>query len=1120
MKSVIDSPAETEALRFALLQMVQISTDGSILKRQALRSALPPQSTRGIGALEAARLLVADGDFVEPAHEALFGAWSRLAGWVKEARAALMVRTEAQTDAALWESSGQRYEYLWAETRLDRAKRLLTTQRIGITRNTASFLEASTKAVEEQHRKELAERDRELTRLRRQRLIVASFAAGALAAAAVAISFYVVARNAEAESNISLRTSRLQTARVACRDITVGARDTGIQALQEAAKIRPGDDLRMALVDCLLRPGLRELSERQGVSEPPFIKLGDPLVDQAGKTKATLRPTAEEDKFVIAVERDGEALAAWPLVASEADSLRLSPDGAMVAVMRQSFGLAEQTMDVFDSRTGKKLWSFRVETAGLGHWSASSGRISFSASGRYIAAAGNAGSILAWDLSPTNAPAAALQARPFSDQAMLTAVSPDGRWVAAMDEKHNLVVVETETNDVVAAAPHAGSMRGFNSLVLEWTTQDRIVVGAKQWQWLPPSDHGFWARSNIGRQRSITDVVFGPQGMTLGVATEYSGMPYVLDISGREARIRTPLKSRGFPSGLESLAFPDSTASVCGAQLSAILCWQLNSGAVEVLSGDDYSRWYRQLNADDDRVMAAGERKITVLEALDIKGNLLWQRTLERTSVFGLKAVFDHSGQRMAFASTDKSTSFDVIALADGATVQSFRKDDPNEVLTPINLEEGFALLDGSDLSIRRLEDGKVLAGPHAAKDAEHSNSDIIMRGNVVVERSRSGQLTFWTIGGGQCRLKSIVQPRNRAIALSSSGAHFAAFDGEVLKVWDTTTCEAVEVPTSENGSNLTNLAFTPNDQDIRFRSASNEITTYVLGTKQVSRTAFKPLADCAFEAGSGWSGDAGTLWQACKGGKSTIVKAWRAADGTSDFEVTLGAESREGVTVLIDPTLHTIIVTRERSKPGIWGWSLSGGSATETDLCRSAAVEGTAKVQLFDHGAKAAFLSQGGKDGTRIDLKVVDTRSCKSTPVTLPSADAVLGSTSSDGFVVATGASIKAVSRDGQIEWSSLENAGRIRRAAMSADGKLVAAALEDGSIAVGKARRAETIFRFPTGPGEVKTLAFSPDGSWLAAGTEAGRVHLWPLAALDADVAEIFRADHASTPKILMNQ
>ncbi|UFZ07623.1 WD40 repeat domain-containing protein [Bradyrhizobium ontarionense] len=1111
-KSVIDNPADAEALRIALLEMIQISTDGSILKRQALRSGLPAQSTRGIDALEAARLLVADGDFVEPAHEALFGAWNRLADWVKEARAALMVRTEAQTDAALWESSGRRPEYLWAEARLDRAKRLLATQRIGATDKSASFLVASTKAVEEQHRKDLAERDRELTRLRRQRLIVGGFAGGALAAAAVAISFYIDARNAEAESNNSLRTSRLQTARVACRDVTVGARDTGIQALQEAAKIRPGDDLRTALVDCLQRPGLRELSERQGVSEPPSLKPGDPLVDQVGTTKATLRPAAEKDKFIIAVERDGAAQAAWPLVASEADSLRLSPDGAMVGVMRQGFGLADQTLEVFESRTGKTLWSFRVETASLGHWSASAGRISFSASGRYIAAAGNAGSILAWDLSPTNGPVAALQSRPFSDQAMLTAVSPDGRWVAAMDEKDNLVVVETETNEVVGTAPHAGTTQAFNSSVLEWTSQDRIVVGAKQWQWLPPVDRGFWARSNIGRQRSIRDVVFGPQGTMLGVATEYGGMPYVLNISAREARMHRPLATNGeFPSGVESLAFSGLNGSVCGARLSAILCWQVDSGSAQVLSDNNFSRWYRQLNADDDRVVAAGERNITLLEALDIKGNLLWQRTIERTSMFGLKAVFDDAGQRMAFRSTDSSTSLDVIALTDGATVETHRKDDPNEALLPVSLGDGFALLDTEDVSLRALSDGALLSGPYAKSDDGRINSDMVVRGKAIVERSRTGQMTFWTIGGSRCSPKSVVQPRNQAIALSSSGAHFAAFDGEVLKVWTTATCEAVDVPTSADGSSISSLTFTPDDQEIRFRSASNEITTYTLGTKQVSRTVFKPFASCEFEVGSGWSGDAGTLWQACRAGKSTTVKAWRATDGGSAFEVTVGAESQRGVTVLVDPKQHTIIVRRELTKPGIWGWSLPGGSTTETDLCRSVvAVEGSAKVQLFDRGASAAFFSQAGKDGAQINLNMVDTRSCKSSPVTLPSADAVLGTTSSGAFVVSSSTSIKAVSRDGQVEWTSLETAGRIRRSALAADGKLVAAALDDGSIAVGTPGRAEPIFRFTTGPGEVNALALSPDGSWLAAGTEAGRVHLWPLAALDADVAATFRADH----------
>jgi WD40 repeat protein len=955
-------------------------------------------------------------------------------------------------------------------------------------------------------RKNLAGRRRDRTRLRVFQVI----AFGLLLLSGAALLETYRARVAEAESNNSLRTSRLQTARIACHDIIVGSRDIGVQALQEAAKIRPGDDLKTAFLECMQRPGLRELSDRQGLSEAHPIMPGDPIVDQVGKTKATLRPAAEKDRFTISIERDAKVLATWPVVASEADSLRLSPDGAMIAVMLKQFGGTEQTVDVFASETGKRLWSLRVEMDNLGWWSASWGRISFSASGRYIAAAGIAGSIVAWDLSATDGPVIALQSRPFSSQAILTALSPDGRWVAAMDDEGSLVVVEVETNEVVASAPRAEAMQAPNSSILEWTSQDRITVGAKQWQWLPPADRGFWARANIGRQRSITDIVFNPQGTMVGVATEYGGSPYILEISAREAKMLGPLKMNGeFPSGLESIAFPGSNGSVCGAELSAVVCWDMKSGYEKVISGRDFSRTYRELRADDYRVVAAGDRNITLLKALDTKGNLLWQRSIERTSTFGLGAVLDESGQYMIFKSTDRSTAFEVITVTDGGTVQTRREDDPNEILLPVRFENGFALLDRDDVSLRALSDGALLAGPYAVAGAGRANSDMIVRGKTVVARATTGQLTFWRIGAGKCSPKSTAQPRNQSIALSSSGTHFAAFDGEVLKVWDTMTCEGVEIPTGDDGSSIADLVFAPNDGTIRFRSAPNEITTYELDTKRASRTVFKPLDKCQFGVGSGWSGDGGTLWQACEVDKSIVVKAWRAADGGSEFEVTTAAEGQGGTTVVVDPKQRTIIVRNELTKPAIWGWSLNEASAMEKDLCRLVDVDNSAKVRLLDDGAQAAFLSQGEKDGAEADLQILDTRSCESTLIRAPFAEAALGITPSGGVVAATDSAIKTFSRKGQIEKTLLENAGRFRRAALSANGELLAAALEDGSVLVRKVGRPEPMYRFAVGPGEVNTLAFSPNGSWLATGTKAGRVHLWPLAALDADTAEVFRDD-----------
>ena len=104
---LLENAPERDALRRALLELVEILPDGTKTRRRARRSRLPPAADPAIAQLIEARLLVVDGEFVEPAHEALFEAWEQLAEWVNDARRALMVRAEADIDADRWKNGGQ-----------------------------------------------------------------------------------------------------------------------------------------------------------------------------------------------------------------------------------------------------------------------------------------------------------------------------------------------------------------------------------------------------------------------------------------------------------------------------------------------------------------------------------------------------------------------------------------------------------------------------------------------------------------------------------------------------------------------------------------------------------------------------------------------------------------------------------------------------------------------------------------------------------------------------------------------------------------------------------------------------------------------------------------------------
>lgn len=1100
-QSLLQEQADVEALQFSLLEMVRVSPEGLASKQSTLRYRLPARSEKAINALIAARLLIADGDYIEPAHEALFVAWDRLKQWVEGARAALMVRGEAEADAVRWSKSQGDPEYLWGEARLQRAKRLLATARVGVNAQVAEFFAAATKAIEARHAEERAERDREVKSLRRQRWIVGTLAGGALAAAVVAFLFFGNARQA-------LRTSLLQTAQAACRDFGVGGRDAGIQALKDAAGIRPGQDLNAAYVDCLLRPGLRAMAGKESVPEKASIGAGV-LVDRGGNVVATLRRTGVKDVFSVSTEIDGKPVARWEISASDADSLRVSPNGLLVAVVHYPFGMEQQTLDIFEARSGRRLWTLAAETATLSHRTNSSGRISFDESTRYVAVAGIAGSISAWDLSPTQGPMPAMQARPFADQAILVAVSPNGRWVAALDDNNTLAVIEMETNELVALARKDRESKTGDATSLQWTNDDRIVAGSGQWQWLEPVHRSFWARSNIGRDRRIEDVKFNRAGDAVAAASSYGGVPYVADLSEGRMRIRDlGWQSGAFPTGIESVAFRGEPTAVCGTQLAAVFCWDLPTAGINTVARRDFSRSYRDLEARNDQLTAAGGRRFTILESRDMNGKKIWKRRIERTTRFGAEMLFDDSGQRLAHRSDDSSTSFEIVRTDDGSLVTSFRRDDPNSALRPVFANADLLLLNAGDITLRRWPDGVAVRGPFDPTSAE-LNSTFFARGNAIARRSANGGLTFWDIqSGAKCAVPDAVSPRNPASAFSASGKYFAAFDGEVMKVWSTADCKGQAI-SSDNIDYARDIAFTPDETKILYRERGKVIIrTLATSHERVVPVESIPNCTSSFTIGSGWHKDGTVAWEACNAGETNLaIRSWNVDDGGIKDDLNIPIDERGQARVEIDPLMKRIVVNYSVSENAIWRWTDSQATDSPIDLCKGLSIQGNRNLKLIDDGNRAMWLdstrsNDGKPDGPTV-LKVLDTKTCKVTDVPRSSATAAVATMESGALVVSTGTSIEAITPDGRVEWTSLSAAGRIKVAAISADRKWVAAALDVGIVVVGRPGESEPVFRLWAGPGDVTSLALGPLGSWLAAGTQAGRVHLWPLADLETELS-----------------
>ncbi|MFF5076483.1 hypothetical protein ACFY36_05495 [Actinoplanes sp. NPDC000266] len=113
----LDEPGRA-ALRSELLGLVTV-VEGLAVRRRAAR---PEVDMTVLGPLVAERLVTAGEDTVEISHEALLTGWPRLAGWVEDARAEIVLRQRLSQAAREWDEGGEDPDLLYRGGRLTEAR--------------------------------------------------------------------------------------------------------------------------------------------------------------------------------------------------------------------------------------------------------------------------------------------------------------------------------------------------------------------------------------------------------------------------------------------------------------------------------------------------------------------------------------------------------------------------------------------------------------------------------------------------------------------------------------------------------------------------------------------------------------------------------------------------------------------------------------------------------------------------------------------------------------------------------------------------------------------------------------------------------------------------------------
>jgi WD40 repeat protein/DNA-binding SARP family transcriptional activator len=584
-------------LRSILLRLVTPSIDGDPVRCRVPTGTLigDHQRERIVALLVRARLVTADADTVQLAHEALARAWPRLQTWLDEDATGVRVLRHLATAAAGWDTLGRPESELYRGARLDTALEWRGSARPDLTDVETAFLDASVAHTETERGalEARARRDaRQNRRLRGALVGAALLAVCSLAAGAVAVQQQrqAQASAAEAEANAAEADAQRQRAEANVAEAQANAVEaTAAGRLAEARRLGTQalvvDDYDQALLLAIegrhmedsveTRSNLLAAIERSPAASAVIRTGSEAFLDLAFTADGTALVASERgvratmSRFDVATRRrTGSLPGPGPVLTSA-----VSPDGRRAVMSSFTGGFGDRTFElkVVDMDT------FEVIGAPLpGLYNAPLARLTFSPDGRHVAAVtdsdlSGAGSFeplaLVWDVATGGGPVVQF---PFS--------APNfQRDVAFLRDSQRILVAGTDGTAIVdvTSGAQVGQIDGAHppiavspdgrTLAAATDVNQGVTIG------LFDLASGERSAALAGHRQRLVRLAFSPDGTTLA-----SGGDDRLVIAWDLASGQPRAVYEGHAAGVNALAFgPDGNTLWSGGDDRAILVWDL-----------------------------------------------------------------------------------------------------------------------------------------------------------------------------------------------------------------------------------------------------------------------------------------------------------------------------------------------------------------------------------------------------------------------------------------------------------------------------------------------------------------------------------------------------------------
>lgn len=324
--------------RWVLLRLVALAPDGSAVRRRVSSKPLRSDAAREqvLSMLARSRLVSAEADSVEVAHESLATAWPRLRAWLEEDAEGARILTGVAAAAEAWNAAGRPEDELLRGARLHTAIEWRDAAPRDLTGVERAFLDASA-ARATAEREQLEERARRDRRQNRRLRTLLGVAVGLIVLLVGAGSVAVVSsREARSQRDSATIEALVGTA------LALRSSERDVSALLAAEAYRRWPD------DPRTRSGL------MGVLQGAGGFLGNTVVAEGGNTYGSVVPGTQR---VVVVSTAGDA------------AIRDAVTGDVVKELDLGFQPGpphpEPLVEVSrDGRVAAVLWPVRTQLAG------------------------------------------------------------------------------------------------------------------------------------------------------------------------------------------------------------------------------------------------------------------------------------------------------------------------------------------------------------------------------------------------------------------------------------------------------------------------------------------------------------------------------------------------------------------------------------------------------------------------------------------------------------------------------------------------------------------------------------------------------------------------------------